>query len=196
MPIYPGTKSLDAEITLNFSDNTICMDYSHNDHGNPYRSNDSVVYNSEWRNLSRYNRIKQALLTTVMMFSIFIISLYVSLITFLSTKNLIRSPRFQLAHQRFLRWYYMNIKGVVIITKRTTTNDSNLLIIPIPNNLWIKYEMEGEFQENIESIALIRHFNDYLRFGKWKELRQNGWDLIFRFKTVPRTGFVKVQYID
>ena len=192
--LYPGTKSVDAEIKIDFIDSCVVMDYTRNfGQSADFDSNSGVYYNSDWDDEGILPRLKQATLSAFLLcFQSFIVLFLIFPVSVLQSKGILVSPKYQVGSQKFRKWVCSNIKGVVeVITKISTTRT----VLHIPNNLWVEYELSESAKGVIASIELLRHFDNYYRFGKWHEIRQNGWDVIFTFSSLPENSYVLVKYV-
>jgi hypothetical protein len=194
MTFYSGVKSLDAEITIDFAEGNIHMDYSRNHLGSPYNSNTSAVLDSEWDTMPQIEKLKVTLWISFMVFSLpCLLFVYQPLSTYLANHRTI-SAKAHYEHQAFLKYFYQYMGGIYKHIEegdlKTTTCKFHL-----PHNLWMEYELHGEYQDKIKTISLRRRFLRKKRFGKYWETRQNGWDLIFEFTDIPRSGSVIVREI-
>jgi hypothetical protein len=127
-----------------------------------------------------------------MSFQYFIVLFLIFPISFLQSKNILTSPKYQIASQKFRKWVYSNMGGIVEVDVKVS---DNRMVIHIPNNLWVEYELSDEIKNNIISIELLRHFDNYYRYGKWKEIRLNGWDVVFIFSYVPEKSYLPVKFV-
>lgn len=192
---YFGNKSLDAEIILSFVMGEVTMDYSLNKFGYPNNSN-SVVMNSEWRNQPFSVKIKCMMLDTLLFVGrIFGATAFpMSLFARLTEMKLLKDPKWSYKHQKFLKWYFTNLNGI-----RQQSHSGELknlvLMFTIPDNLWVDYELEGEYKEKIKSISLLRNFTVFYRYGRFKEIRQNGWNVVFEFISEPSQGSCVIKYV-
>lgn len=193
---FIGSKSLDAEIYINFSDNSITMDYSKNNDDTSLLldSNHSISYYGEWLDYPLTLRLKQSAKTVAILFLIFPIfmPIYTLVSTLFLNSRFGTGPSWHYADQRFKKWAYVNVRGLdEIITKI----DSSCVKVHIPNNLYLAYEMSDDAAAKVISIRLVRSFLNHYRYGFSHEIRQSGWDLIFDFNGVPENSFVSVKYI-
>jgi hypothetical protein len=195
MSHYIGGASLDAEISVDFVGGAVTIDYSLNSLGSPYSSNDSVCVSSEWRSAPLYERIWQVTIRLPLFIGIIPVAILMSAITFVSQYKLIRlGPTWQLRYQKFLTWYFINVGSQQVQSKSGELKDTILEFI-MPNNIGMTYQLEGEYQENIQSISLKRRFLIMYRFGKYKEERQQGWKVVFQFSKPPVSGSCVVRSV-
>lgn len=191
--IYSGTKSVDAEIVINFSNNSVVMDYSNNEKGAEGNSDYGLYYESEWKTLPVPVRLKQAFITTFALFvERLILPFIVVTVTLLQSNGYLLSEKHQYAMQQLRKWFCVNKLGTVEIIQRITSTNT---VIHIPHNLWVQYELSDNASKYIQEIRLIRHFDNFYRFGKYHEIRQNGWDIVFIFTTLPENSLVSVRYV-
>jgi hypothetical protein len=194
MTVYPGNKSLDAEITLNFENGTVLMDYSLNRFGSPYQSNDSTILYNQYRNLQPIERLKEETI------HLFFILLFLGLIpiipimTFLNSHQIVNQPNIQYKYQKYLRWVFLNAFGSYIQSKGGPLNNDELTFI-IPNNLWVEYNLRGDYQEKVKSISLLRNFVRYMLDGKFEKIQQRGWKVVLKFKSPPQNGYCEIKCI-
>lgn len=194
MSIYCGNKSLDAEIILDLINNNITMDYSLNTVSNPYNSNTSAILEDEFKNIKIIDKVKESvrLFAYITFFLSYGITTWV--ITFIMKRGLLKNKNYQIEHQRILKDCILNIRGLEKEIFTAPFFDQNL-ICHLKNNLWLQYHLEGDCQTKIKTISLKRHFYEIQRFGKFKSIRQDGWDLMFYFESPPQTGFVFIEHV-
>lgn len=191
--IYSGIKSVDAEIIIDFFKETVIIDYGRNSEQGMGNSNSGICYSSTWDKAPGLLRLKQAVLTTTLLISERLWLPFVLLpITILQGRGFLLGKKQQLLIQQFRKWFYVNLRGVV---ERITPIASEIVTVHIPNNLWVQYELSVVAQDKVASIKLLRHFDTFYRYGKWYEVRQNGWDMIFEFTSVPAESYVSVKYV-
>lgn len=112
MSFYAGVKSLDAEITLNFENKELLIDYSLNTSGDPYSSNNTVVINDEFKNLPLGEQRKQNLLGFFkVMGAILSLAVIMPTMTFLTENKWFKSPEQHYKYQRFLKYLLLNTTG-------------------------------------------------------------------------------------
>ena len=196
MTRYGGTKALDAEIKIDFSSNTVLMDYSTVKGNARYDSNRAVVLSSEWKDAPILTRLKYATWITALMFiKMFgVIGLYTIYFTYLANHGIIKSADAQYDHQRLLQYFYSYLYG----TKEETVSGEckeDKIVFHFWNNLYLDYELYGDYREKITSISLVRRYVHIKRFGVFAETRQNGWNLIFGFSEPPKNGYCIVRSV-
>lgn len=194
MSLYSGTKSLDAEIKINFLDNTVTMDYSKND-GNYANSNTSIVYDSEWDNLPDLYKALYSIFIGVSNLIVvpFIVLFYVVPLSYLQTRGYVTSESIHYRHQKIMKWLFLHSGTRSGTTKTVVTVTSKRQVVYVGLNVWMHYDLSESAQKHIESIELVRHFNTFYRYGRYKETRQHGWDAIFTFSEVPIDGTIIIQ---
>lgn len=196
MSIYSGNKSLDAEIKLNFIDRTITMDYSLNKFGNPYSSNHSVILNNSCKKQPILTRIKCAVIGIVASIISIPVFSFMPIMTFMTEHDIIgeNSKNFQYKVQRMYRYVLVHSRGIYEQSHSGKLN-GNILAFHIPNNLWVSYELDGEYEEHIKSVSLSRNFVKHKIGGEFDCLKQNGWNIIFEFITPPESGSCYIEYV-
>jgi hypothetical protein len=192
--LYHGDKSLDAEITMDLKTGEITMDYSLNKIASPYNSNTSAILKDEYRDLQRKNRfvetVKKVPLT--ILYGCYMI-FTVPIVTFVLSKGLVKNHQYQIEHQHFMKWIFMNtLHSYQEI--REGPLESSKLTVGIPNNLWMEYHLDGEYKDKIKSIELKRHFITRKKFGVYTQIVQRGWDLIFTFDGIPASGKCIIEH--
>ena len=194
MTDYTGAKSLDAEIILDLESGTVEMDYSLNKFGNPYSSNNSVITESEFKNLDKKQKNKWAFRSTL--YAIFTVALLIEQVFFvnLTNKGYIKNKNYQIEFQKLLREGMINAGYSEEQSVTGSLNDTKH-VFHIPSNLWLKYELDGDYQTLIKKISLKRHMRYVKRFGTFRELRQHGWDVIFEFISPPSKGGCFIEYV-
>ncbi len=192
---YSGNKSLDAEIVLDFKSGNLIMDYSNNHLALPRDSNTSAFLDKgELHTAPLKTRLKWAAISQY--FGVLIVIPYMLYIPYFTLWTKIHgvNAQGQYDHQELLRYINFIFRGTAEVTKTGSLIEHDLVFI-IPNNMWWEYELEGEYQDQIASLALVRNFITYYRFGRFKSIRQNGWKVVFRFKELPQSGSCVVRYI-
>lgn len=194
MTRYAGVKSLDAEITLNLLDGNISIDYTHNSSGNPFESNRSATIYSEWKDAPFLTKFLYALWWEITHFVMpFGLIFYVPIMTWLGSRQML-SPESQYKHQKFLKWYYIQSSGIRV-QRIAGKNDRKTVLFHIDANVWLEYNLCGDYRDKIKSISLKRNFQLFKRFGVFNELRQNGWNVIFEFTEPPQHGSCKIFHV-
>ena len=192
MSQYAGVKSLDAEITLNLSDGTINLDYYSN--GSLYNSNTSAVLKSDWRSASGRTRFKYALWWEYLKFVMpFALIFYLPAVTYLGSKGKL-SQKFQYEHQKFLKWYCTNVDGIKTqyVAGR---HDGTIVKFHVDTNIWFEYLLNGDYQKKIRKVSLLREYRPFLKHGKFEEIRQDGWNIVFEFSEPLKEGFCEIHYV-
>lgn len=192
---YSGNRSLDAEIVLDFQSGNLIMDYSKNHLADPRDSSCSAFLDKgELRTAPLKTQLVWAAISAYFgMLIVIPYTLYIKYFTFWATFHGV-SAQGQYDHQELIRYVNFIFRGTAEASKTGCLWDHEV-VFNIPNNIWWEYELEGEYQEKIASIALVRNFITYYRFGRFKSIRQNGWKVIFRFKELPQSGSCVIRYI-
>ena len=186
MGIYAGAKAMDAEIHLNLIEREIQMDYSLNKYGSIFDSNRSVVLDSEFRNSAFGEKLAYVIIDMALTLSAIPVFCLMPVFTILN-KHQITGPKVQYRWQQFLKWYFSTLKGITVQTKSGELNDSKLAFF-IPSNIWVEYNLEGDYQRNVRSISLVRNIIERKRYGRFVERRQDGWKVLFEFTEPPKQG--------
>ena len=194
MTRYAGVKALDAEIILNLIEGTVTMDYSLNKYGNPSESNHSISFNSEWKTQPFYIKYLYILWITFLLFCRIGWSFVVNIFTLLANRGYIKNPQWQYNYQRFYAWIDSSLTGKWELSKTGALKETTLVLGSI-NNMLIEYELTGEYKDKIKSVSLLRNFQNHLKFNKFKEVHQNGWNVVFEFTDPPQSGSCTVWYV-
>ncbi|MDD3967144.1 MAG: hypothetical protein PHP63_08885, partial [Candidatus Marinimicrobia bacterium] len=175
MTQYTGTKSLDAEFELDFKTRTILFDYSKNNLAGFGDSNHSALLpGSTWLNLPLKTRIKPAAADTfVRMFSVFI-DLGVLGLTILS-RWFSSNESLHLYYQQMLKWLFIARSGTYVQEISGSIPSKNIKFV-LENNIWFSYNLDGDYEKNLERIYFLRRFVKFKRYGQFEEMRQCGWD--------------------
>jgi len=96
-----------------------------------------------------------------------------SICTFLGNRGLLSKDN-QIRHQKFVRWWYINCIGFVKQKHEGMVN-GNSITFHLKNNVWIDYELAGEYERMVKSIHLRRHLQEQYAYGRYRQLHQNGW---------------------
>jgi hypothetical protein len=193
---YSGVKSLDAEITVDFIAKHVRMDYSRNYTSDWTNSNSSRPINVlQWNTMPRWTRLSAliilAYLPTLIAIPYFLYQPFHHI--WVKLFGITESGQYE--HQEFLRYVQTILHGTVEVTKEGPMKEPSLTFILL-NNLWLEYELEGDYQTHIESISLVRNFITHYKMGKFKFITQRGWKLIFTFIEPPQSGSCLVRYIE
>ena len=171
------------------------MDYSLNSFGSPLSSNDSTVISSEWRDASFLRRLPYAAFSLLLFVAFIPLGIFIPTFTAINQYKTIKpGPIWQLRYQKVLKWYSENTIGTIEQSRGGELKDSSLVFV-IPNNIWIDYNLKGEYSEKIQTVSLKRRFLTYYRFGKFKEVRQKGWNVVFTFSDPPRSGSCTIRHL-
>jgi hypothetical protein len=196
MSIYSGNKSLDAEIQLNFEDETIVMDYSLNKFGSPYSSNNTMTLDDEFTSKPFLIQLKYVLL------SIFAHIISIPVFSFMPIMATIteyypwkrENSTLQYKVQNVYKWVLLNRSGTFTQSRSGVLN-GDTIIFNMPSNLWFEYELTGDYEQNIKSITLTRNFIPHARFGIFACVKQRGWNVTFKFTSPPRNGTCNITYV-
>lgn len=198
--LYSGTRSLDAEITINFEDATVSMDYSKNDPLFSGDSNCALAYNRSIVKASWKDKMTFFIETFAMMTCIPLVAgPYMLLATAMQDISwapaYFHSEKFHLAHQKRMKWLSERRNSNSGTIERTQHVDRKVVVFTIPCNIWMHYELNTSAREQIDRIQLLRHFDKFFLHGKYEEIHQKGWDVIFTFKEIPVDGTVTLQFV-
>jgi hypothetical protein len=194
MTLYAGTKSLDAEIILNFIEGSVMMDYTLNKLGSCFESNTSVTVESEFKTKPITLKLIYLIWLSVLLLASPLVAFGMMIMGFLGNHKIITNPKIQYYYQTYLKFFYSNLQG----TDEQSHNGKlyeNKIKFTIPNNLWIEYELTGEYQNKIKSISLLRNIVNRKHFGKFHKKIQRGWNVVFEFIEPPQNGSVKIVYV-
>lgn len=185
MTKYGGVKSLDAEVCIDFTSNDIVMDYSSNKYANRHNSNTSGVLLPYNKNFTYYLETFKNILMVIPAYALIIIPL--AHMSTLVEKGLVTNKKYQYMYQNYLKWLRMNFTGY---GEQSSHGDlqGKILKFRIPNNIYMEYELEGDYKDKISKISLKRHWVTFYKYGKFKSITQNGWDVIFEFNSIPTHG--------
>jgi len=188
MTEYAGTKSLDAEIVLDFIKKNVTMDYTLNKFGSPHNSNYSVTLNNTFRNLPFFQKIIQSSTSVGIMVLLTIPIVFVMpIMTFCTERNWITNPKIQYNYQKILKYSMLSTRGMYEQVKDGELPEP-MLMFCISNNMWFEYELSGEYQDKIKSVSLKRKFITHYVFGTYPKQQQHGWNVIFEFTDIPKSG--------
>jgi hypothetical protein len=195
MALYSGDKALDAEIFLDLETGKLTMDYSLNEKGSDYSSSTSCELKDEFSKLSKWTRVKEISkrLPTTAFFICYCIST-MPIITFLLKHKIITNKNYQIEHQLLLKKMFSDNILVHQKIKEGALREP-IIVFGFSHNVWMSYKLEGEYQKEIKSIALKRHFQKVKLYGIYEQVRQNGWDLIFEFHHTPKSGSCIVESV-
>lgn len=196
MSIYSGNKSLDAEIQLNFEEETIVMDYSLNKFGSPYSSNNSMTLNDEFSTKPFLTKLKYTLI------EIFAHIISIPVFSFMPIFTAItehspwkrKNSKLQYKVQNMYKWVLLHRKGTFTQSHSGALNENKIMFI-MPSNLWFEYKLEGEYEEKIKTIELTRNFVPHARFGIFICEKQRGWKTTFEFTSPPQNGSCSITYV-
>jgi hypothetical protein len=172
------------------------MNYSKNKHGNPYNSNSSVKYNQEWKSAPLLVRVKLNSICIIVIFlrMFGIMSIYLNHSTNLFNSGKIKNPKWMWYDQRFRAW--LRLYGYEFgLHEEIQEIKSNRVVFHFNSNLYLEYELSDSAKDYLHSIKLLRHLHNFYKFGKYHEIRQDGWDLIFDFNQIPDKGCVGIKYL-
>lgn len=95
--------------------------------------------------------------------------------------------------------YYQKCMKMISDTKQYEQitigkQETNVLKIHVPNNLYIDYVLDGDYNKQIRSISLTRNLIKQIVFGIQQRQVQVGWNITFLFKKPPEYGYCIVRY--
>jgi hypothetical protein len=193
MGIYAGNKSLDAEITLDFIEREIQMDYSLNDYGNKYNSNTSVKLNDQWLKIPKRERLPYVIKDLILSCIVVPVYLLMPVFTELNQRK-ITGFKTQYNWQKFLKWFFSNLTGTYQ-KSHTGPLNGTLLEFKLPLNIWVEYNLTGDYQKYIKSISLKRNLIDHMRYGRFPRQVQKGWKVVFEFVEPPKDGSCGITHL-
>ena len=196
MTQYAGNKSLDAEISIDLEKGKIQMDYSLTHLQDPDDSNRSAKLTSKWWGVRESKKVflKRFLVAMGMELFIPFLAIYCAFFSRLSRKGYLKDPKYQYNHQDFLRKFFTKKEGVWELSHSGPLFEPKV-VFWIPGNIWVEYQLEGEYQEKIQTISLVRNFVKFKKFGLYDEVCQNGWLVIFKFSGLPQNGSCLIKYV-
>lgn len=194
MSIYAGSRALDAEIVLDLSKGEVTMDYSLNHFGNIFNSNRSVTTNSEWMDMPLKERLKWAAYMTGMELLGPFMALYMLYGTIIMNSKFVKDPNAQHDYQKIIKWYYGQTRGIAEQVREGRLAES-FLKFELPNNMWLTYEMTGEYQDKARKISFLRNMVTQYKFGKFRREKQDGWNFVIEFAEPPAHGSCTIKYI-
>jgi hypothetical protein len=188
MTEYAGARSLDAEIVLDFIKKNVTMDYSLNKFGSSHASNTSVTLNSTFRKLSFHQRLVQVLTSYGILILLCIPIMFVMpFMSFCTEHKLITNPKIHYRYQKILKYSMLSTRGMSE-QERSGELPEPKLIFTISNNVWFEYDLSGEYHDKIKSVSLKRRLLTHYTFGTYPKQQQNGWNVIFEFTDIPKSG--------
>ena len=192
---YFGTKSLDAEIYLDLVKGEIQMDYSLNSVVDPMNLHSSEIYDNknEYFTLPRWKKLVLSILFLPTFLYFCFISVETGIITRLSQFGLFPA-KYQYAQQNFLKNFLKLFRGIYIEEFEGKLSGMVLQIL-IARNIWVGYELEGDYEKYITNIAFERKIRKFKKYNQYNLFIQDGWVLTFEFSQPPKTGSCKVEYV-
>ena len=192
---YEGSKSLGAEIYVNFERGEVRMDYSSNYVHDPFESNTSVVTDSsnEWLNNPFWIKLPLLLIYSSKLLYLCCIAIEMFVVTLLMQQKLF-PKQFQYPYQSFLRWFFTNFNGVFEESSGGNLKGT-ILKISIPKNIWFDYELSGDYENFIKEISFERRLKKFRKFNMYNLFVQDGWMLTFEFTESPQEGNCTVRYV-
>lgn len=192
MTEYSGAKSLDAEITLDFLKKDITMDYTLNEFGNLHDSNTSTIMHDTFRELSFKMRLAEAVVAVSTLLCGFPLFLFSPFHTFCVEHKIITNPAYHYKYQQMLKYIMIHTRWVAEQSKYGELFEPTLTF-GLQNNLWFEYKLDGEYQAKIKTISLKRRFVKFYKYGKYSREQQVGWNVIFEFTGIPKSGSCILQ---
>lgn len=194
MTAYAGTKSHDAEITLDFISKSVTMDYSLNKYGSPYNSNDTVNIRNSFKEQPFFTKCFEVGKVGFKFILFMPTALMMPVTTFLVEHQWLTNSTFQYYYQKHLKFVMSGLAGVSEqsvngLAKGTTIS------FHMSRNVWFEYLLDGDYQNQIKSISLKRSMYKHYLYGFYPCYRQLGWDAVFEFKEIPKDGSCSIKYI-
>lgn len=183
-----ASQSLDAEIYMDLKSGEVQFDYTLNQIANSYNSNRAVTIIDEFNEVPPWKRFVTIMKKIPIAFVMVSYNLMTApLLAFLLKRGILKSKAWQVEHQKLLKWFHVDnfnmYEQIIECPIRT-----DFLKIWIPHNLWFEYHLEGEMRDHVTNISLTRHFDTTTRFGVYKQVKQDGWDVEFLFDKIPTEG--------
>lgn len=187
MTEYSGNKALDAEITLDFLKKNLTMDYSLNKFGSPYESNTTTTINDSFRVLPLKMRLAESIVAGSTLLCGMPFMMLSPFHTFFTEHKIITNPMIHYKYQQILKYVLIHTRWMVEQSKSGELFEP-VLTFRLQNNVWFEYELDGEYQDKIKTISLKRRFIKKYLFGKYPREQQVGWNVIFEFTEIPKSG--------
>lgn len=191
MTEYSGKKSLDAEIFIDLKENTILMDYSLNEKGDPMESSTSVTVKDDFKNAEFILKLKR---TLAGIYFVLYTAIMAPTMTYLTEKGILKNKQWGIQHQKINRVLSEAAFGKIVYKKEGPLSENNL-IVWLPHNMWLQYSLEGEYKAECIAISFTRHLKKRIVADKYEQIKQDGWDLTFSFNKQPQQGSCTVEYL-
>lgn len=191
---YGGSKALDAEIKIDFSGKQILMDYSTVKGMARYDSNHSVFKKDDWKTQPFHIRILYILWIELLRATGPVFALYQLYFLSLVNHGWITDADAHYDHQCLLK-YYNSFTDGTCEKSRSGPLESKRLAFLVPSNMFIDYQLTGDYKEKISSIALTRRYLKFKQFGRFERIRQAGWLMTFEFSSPPQDGSCTVEFL-
>lgn len=186
---YIGNTASDADIEMNLEERYIRMDY--NGKATFYNSND-MHFKTDYKK-GRIIFVIYSMFVPV--FILFISQIVVFVMSFIECffKTIWKKYNLQYTYQITMKTLLCLVNGFAT-EKIEGKLYSNILTISIKSNLYVEYELFGEYEKLVNKISLKRKIIE-IDTPVAKIKQQKGWNFIIEFKEIPQSGFVEVKYI-
>lgn len=192
---YIGNRSLDAEISIDFRTGKVLMDYSSNSFHDPLNSNTSMVEDerNQWLNLPKWKMHLLAIIFGQRYAWEFLVGILMGISTRLMRRKLF-PEKLHYPYQNFLKNYYRLFYGTYHESFEGEMAGT-ILQVPVDKNIWVSYELEGDYEKYISQIHFDRRIREFHKFDNYPLFVQDGWVLTFEFEQPPQNGSCKVTYV-
>lgn len=195
MTLYAGDRALDAEILLDLDEGKdLTIDYTLNRYQSGMNSSRAVIENHEWKNASKKERFKYSMIAVVTGCLIVPLIFLMPLITVLADIGVLNNKNIHYKYQNLLK-RITTATGGIYEESCCGKAHQKIITFKIPSNMWVEYELEGDYQTKIKSISLKRNIIKFRMFGKFLQRKQKGWNVIFEFIELPTNGSCTIRYV-
>jgi hypothetical protein len=195
MTLYAGDRALDAEIILDLDEGkSLTIDYTLNRYQSGMNSNRAVIEDHEWKSISKKERFKQSMIAGVTGFLIIPFLFLMPLMTALVNLGVLNNKNIHYKYQNLLK-RITTATGGVYEESRCGEAHQKTITFTIPSNMWVEYELGGDYQTKIKKISLKRNIIKFRLFGKFLQQKQKGWNVIFEFIEPPTKGSCTIRYV-
>jgi len=191
---YSGNRSVDAEIELDIENGVIHMDYTDSFYPGAWQNSNTRLVKEVYHEYNRciLFRLSDAIYCAFSTWILLLIILIKTILEKFFYKYWVKYD-LQYKYQSILKLHFRTMHGMFETVISGKLNEKRL-VIPIRSNIWMDYEIIGDYSTYITKVSLKRRFiTKHTYYSSVK--KQDGWEVIFEFNDIPLEGKCVLKHI-
>jgi len=148
-----------------------------------------LLIQGEFSTISSQMNWRELIPALILIFHMFFIPLVATLITIKNKKLLSYMPQINMFGALLLQYSFY---------KKITKLNSKTYKLPLFTNVFLDYKTKGEFAKYLYKVEIKEHkliFKKKLWFFKKKDMKNDYlWYAEFKFKKIPKTGYLEIMF--